>query len=183
MVEFHFITHLLLLGFFCTTAKTSVMIISITDRFQFSHLSDSSGRHDKLIDFVYMKSNCINLRQIELCVISQWSLSQFLSIHKRHSYDSYSIYMSNFNLFLPAVYPIGTTDLQHNRVLHSFVKFTNTVLCTIIFVIIVITKLLVYYGSWSNSITTCTNKFIRHLTVLIDCLDLSVKCILASKDL
>ena len=31
---------------------------------------------------------------------------------KRHSYDSYSIYMEIFSSFLQAVYPVGVTDLR-----------------------------------------------------------------------
>ena len=32
---------------------------------------------------------------------------------KRHSYDSYSIYIAIFSSFLQAVYPVGVTDLRH----------------------------------------------------------------------
>ena len=31
---------------------------------------------------------------------------------KRHSYDIYSIYIAIFSSFLPAVYPVGVTDLR-----------------------------------------------------------------------
>ena len=33
-------------------------------------------------------------------------------ITKRHSYDSYSIYIAIFSSFLLAVYPVGVTDLR-----------------------------------------------------------------------
>ena len=50
---------------------------------------------------------------VGFCVISRWPLTGFLSHHKkRHSYDSYSIYITIFSSFLQAVYPVGVTDLR-----------------------------------------------------------------------
>ena len=46
-----------------------------------------------------------------LCHISV-SLFRFLLNHKRHSYNDYSTYMPRFVQFLPAVYPVGVTDLR-----------------------------------------------------------------------
>ena len=36
----------------------------------------------------------------------------YFRITKSHSYDSYSIYIAIFSLFLQGVYPVGVTDLQ-----------------------------------------------------------------------
>ena len=52
------------------------------------------------------------MTQVGFSVISQWPLSRFLSNHKRHSYDGYSIYIAMFNSFLQGVYPVGVIDLR-----------------------------------------------------------------------
>ena len=52
------------------------------------------------------------MTQVGFCIISRWPLTGFLSNHKRHSYDSYSIYIAIFSSFLQAVYPVGVTDLR-----------------------------------------------------------------------
>ena len=52
------------------------------------------------------------MTQVGFCVISRWPLSGFLSNHKRHSYDSYSICIAIFSSFLQAVYPVGVKDLR-----------------------------------------------------------------------
>ena len=52
------------------------------------------------------------MTQVGFCVISRWPLSGFLSTTKRHSYDSYSIYIAIFNSLLQGVYPVGRTELR-----------------------------------------------------------------------
>ena len=52
------------------------------------------------------------MTQVGFCVISRWPLTGFLSNTKRHSYDSYSIFIAIFSSFLQAVYPVGVTDLR-----------------------------------------------------------------------
>ena len=52
------------------------------------------------------------MTQVGFCVISRWPLTGFLSNNKKHSYNSYSIYIAIFSSFLQAVYPVGVTDLR-----------------------------------------------------------------------
>ena len=52
------------------------------------------------------KFDCIILTQAGFCVTSPCDSS------KRHSYNGYSIYMPNFNQFLPVVYPVGMTVIK-----------------------------------------------------------------------
>ena len=68
------------------------------------------------------------MTQVGFCVISRWLLSGFLSNHKRHSYDSYCIYIAIFSSFLQGVYPVGVTDLRpyFTRIIgHNSVKKNN----------------------------------------------------------
>jgi len=46
------------------------------------------------------------------CVISLCYFPDSFQITKGHSYDGYSIYLPSFNQFLPAIHPVGVTDLR-----------------------------------------------------------------------
>ena len=106
LVWFHFITHWHLSDFSVLLQGLFMMTTTTTDRFSAHCSAVLLGRvfNDKF--------NHVILILVGFCVISPWPFSGFLSNHKRHSYDGYSMYMPCFNQFLQAVYPVGMTDLQ-----------------------------------------------------------------------
>ena len=60
-----------------------MMIIQLHTDFQLIALSGLPGRQKKTNSFLFIKIDCVIVTQIEFCVISLWSLSQFFSNHKK----------------------------------------------------------------------------------------------------
>ena len=67
-------------------------------------------RYRSTFTFLFIKIDRVIVTQVGFCVIAPWSLPRFLSNHQKALlYDGYSIYITIFNSFHAAVYPVGVT--------------------------------------------------------------------------